>query len=310
ARSDSEARMRNALRSLGRGRFESVDFLEDGDGIPSLRIALALELRVDGSVRLDYTGTSPQVPLPLNAVLGVTLSGVHYALRAVTDPTIPMNDGCFVPVEVFVPEGTLLNPRRPAAVSGGNVETSTRNADVVLQALAKAAPERVPACSGGTMSNVMLGGTRADGSAWAFYETNGCGMGGRPNADGIDGIQCHMTNTLNTPIEAIEREYPLRIVQYELATGTGGAGRYRGGDGLIRSIELIEGSAQASLLADRHTLQPPGTCGGDPGACGKHTLRRRGAERPLQAKTTLALEPADVVTVQTPGGGGYGRRQT
>ncbi|MBV8147706.1 MAG: hydantoinase B/oxoprolinase family protein, partial [Candidatus Eremiobacteraeota bacterium] len=153
---DSEARMRKALCSLGNGRFESVDFLEDSAGRPSLRIALVLELRSDGSVRLDYTGTSPQVPLPLNAVFGVTLSGVHYALRAVTDPTIPMNAGCFAPVEVFVPEGTLLNPRRPAAVSGGNVETSTRNADVVLQALAQAAPERVPACSGGTMSNVML----------------------------------------------------------------------------------------------------------------------------------------------------------
>ncbi len=138
----------------------------------------------------------------------------------------------------------MLNPRRPAPVSGGNVETSTRNADVVLQALALAAPGRVPACSGGTMSNVMLGGTRGDGSTWAFYETNGCGMGARPNADGIDGIHCHMTNTLNTPIEAIEREYPLRVTRYEFAEGTGGAGRHRGGDGLIRSIELVEGSAR------------------------------------------------------------------
>jgi N-methylhydantoinase B len=307
---DSETRLRSALCAFGQGRFESVDFLEDIGGRPSLRIALALELRADGSVRLDYTGTAAQVRLPLNAVFGVTLAGVHYALRAVTDPTIPMNEGCFVPVEVVVPEGTLLNPRRPAAVSGGNVETSTRNADVVLQALAKAAPERVPACSGGTMSNVMLGGTRDDGTAWAFYETNGCGMGARPTADGIDGIQCHMTNTLNTPIEAIEREYPLRIDRYEFAFGTGGAGRYRGGDGLMRSLELTEGSAQASLLADRHTLQPPGARGGEPGACGKHTLVRDGSARSLQAKTTLSLEPGDVVIVQTPGGGGYGRRQS
>ncbi|HVA34469.1 MAG TPA: hydantoinase B/oxoprolinase family protein, partial [Candidatus Baltobacteraceae bacterium] len=197
---DSETRMRNALRTLGRGTFESIDYLEDRDGQPNIVIALRLELRGDGTARFDYTGTSPQVRSPLNAVLGVTLSGVHYALRAVTDPTIPMNEGCFAPVDVIVPEGTLLNPRRPAAVSGGNVETSTRNADVVLQALAKAAPDRVPASSGGTMSNVMLGGTRPDGTTWAFYETNGCGMGARPSADGIDGIQCHMTNTLNTPI--------------------------------------------------------------------------------------------------------------
>ena len=242
---------------------------------------------------------------PLNAVFGVTLSGVHYALRAVTDPTIPMNDGCFRPVDVFAPEGSLLNPRRPAPVSGGNVETSTRNADVVLQALALAAPERVPACSGGTMSNVMLGGTRPDGSAWAFYETNGCGMGARPSSDGIDGIQCHMTNTSNTPIEAIERDYPLRVTRYEFAEGTGGAGRYRGGNGLVRAIELTEGSAQASLLADRHVLQPPGARGGEPGACGHHTLIRRGSETAIAAKATFALEPGDVLIVQTPGGGGY-----
>jgi N-methylhydantoinase B len=303
---DSEMRMRKALRALGTGTFTSSDFLEDAEGRPSLRIELTVELRGNGSVRFDYTGTSPQVPMPLNAVLGVTLSGVHYALRAVTDPTIPMNGGCFVPVEVFVPEGTLLNPHRPAAVSGGNVETSTRNADVILQALAQAAPDRVPASSGGTMSNVMLGGTRTDGTAWAFYETNGCGMGARPNADGIDGIQCHMTNTLNTPIEAIEREYPLRVVRYEFATQTGGKGKHRGGDGLVRAIELTEGSAQASLLADRHTLRPPGARGGEPGAPGQHALIHEGDESALPAKTTLSLQPGDVIVIQTPGGGGYG----
>jgi N-methylhydantoinase B len=255
---------------------------------------------------LDYTGTSAQVGFPLNAVFGVTLSGVHYALRAVTDPTIPMNEGCFRPVEVFAPLGSLLNPRRPAPVSGGNVETSMRNADVVLQALSRAVPERVPASSGGTMSNVMLGGTRPDGTTWAFYETNGCGMGARPQSDGIDAIQCHMTNTLNTPIEALEREYPLRIVCYEIAQGTGGAGRHRGGDGLVRAIELVEGSAEATLLADRQTLPPPGACGGEPGALGRHFLLRGGTRMPIPAKVSLKLEPGDVLTIQTPGGGGYG----
>ncbi len=303
---DSEARMRKALRALGEGVFESVDYLEDRDGLPSIVIALRLELH-DGLARLDYSGTSPQIPYPLNAVLGVTLSGVHYALRAVTDPTIPMNEGCFRPVEVRVPEGTLLNPRRPAPVSGGNVETSTRNAEVVLQALAQAAPARVPACSGGTMSNVMLGGTRPDGRTWAFYETNGCGMGARPTCDGIDGIQCHMTNTLNTPVEAIEREYPLLVVRYEFADETGGAGRWRGGNGLIRAIELVEGTAQATLLADRHTVRPPGAQGGEPGVCGCHTLARNGAQETLAAKTSLALQAGDVLIVRTPGGGGYGR---
>ena len=302
---DSERRMRAALARLGEGVFESVDALEDREGNPTLRILLRLSLH-NGSAHFDYTGTAPEVPFPMNAVYGVTLSGVYYALRAVTDPTIPMNEGCFRPVTVDVPEGTLLNPRRPAPVSGGNVETSTRNADVVLQALAKAAPDRVPACSGGTMSNVMIGGRRSDGTSWAFYETNGCGMGARPNANGIDGIQCHMTNTLNTPIEAIERDYPLRIARYEFADGTGGAGRFRGGDGLIRSITLVDGAARVSLLADRHTTAPPGARGGGSGTCGKHLLEDADGTRTLPAKTTFDLPLESTLIVQTPGGGGYG----
>jgi N-methylhydantoinase B len=301
---NSELRMRAALRGIGEGTFHATDYLEDLDGRPSIAIVLRLELR-DGGVRLDYAGTSRQVAFPLNAVFGVTLSGVHYALRAVTDPTIPMNEGCFRPVHVDAPHGTLLNPVRPAPVSGGNVETSMRNAEVVLQALGQAAPRRVPACSGGTMSNVMLGGTRPSGATWSFYETNGCDMGARPTRDGIDAIHCHMTNTLNTPIEAIEREYPLRVVRYEIAEGTGGAGRWRGGNGLIRSLELVEGSARATLLADRHTLQPPGAFGGGPGACGHHELVHDGAAIEIAAKASLSMEPGDVLTIQTPGGGGY-----
>ena len=308
AMDDSELRMRAALRALGDGAFCATDYLEDRDGEPRLAISLRLELR-DGNARFDYSGTCAQVAFPLNAVFGVTLSGVHYALRAVTDPTIPMNEGCFRPVDVFAPEGSLLNPRRPAPVSGGNVETSTRNADVVLQALALAAPQRVPASSGGTMSNAMLGGTNGNGETWAFYETNGCGMGARPTLDGIDAIHCHMTNTLNTPIEAVEREYPLRIVRYEIASGTGGKGVHRGGDGLIRSLELVEGSARATLLADRQTLPPPGAHGGGSGACGSHWLTRDGVETKLPAKTSLSIEPGDVLTIQTPGGGGYGSPQ-
>lgn len=300
----SERRMRAALRALGDGVFEATDYLEDRRGVASIAIVLRLEL-CDGRAIFDYEGTSPQLDLPLNAVLGVTLSGVYYALRAVTDPSIPMNAGCFRPVEVRVPEGTLLNPRRPAPVSGGNVETSTRNADVVLQALALAAPGRVPACSGGTMSNVMLGG-QEDRIPWSFYETNGCGMGARPTRDGIDAIHCHMTNTLNTPIEALEREFPLRVVRYEIAEGTGGAGRHRGGNGLVRSIEFTGGAAIATLLSDRQTLHPPGAAGGEAGTCGRHTLWRNGRETTLAAKTTLPLEPGDVLTIQTPGGGGFG----
>ncbi|HLI95807.1 MAG TPA: hydantoinase B/oxoprolinase family protein [Candidatus Baltobacteraceae bacterium] len=298
---ESELRARAALADLGDGVYEQRDVLEDRDGNPSIEIRLKLTLR-SGTAHFDYDGTAAQLPFPMNAVYGVTLSGVYYALRAVTDPTIPMNEGCFRPVTVSVPEGTMLNPRRPAPVSGGNVETSTRNADVVLGALAQAAPGRVPAQSGGTMSNVMIGGT-----GWAFYETNGCGMGARPGMDGIDGIQCHMTNTLNTPIEAIERDYPLRVTRYEFADGTGGRGRFRGGDGLIRALMLVDGEARISLLAERHTVAPRGAQGGGNGETGRHALiDANGESHVLPAKTTRAFAAGQTLVIQTPGGGGYG----
>ena len=303
---DSEVRMRAALRELGDGVFEQTDVLEDRSGNPSIEIRLRLRL-AGGTAHFDYAGTAAQLTFPMNAVYGVTLSGVYYALRAVTDPTIPMNDGCFRPVTVQVPEGTLLNPRRPAPVSGGNVETSTRNADVVLGALAQAAPDRVPAQSGGTMSNVMIGGTWPGGATWAFYETNGCGMGARPTMNGIDGIQCHMTNTLNTPIEAIEREYPLRVERYEFAEGTGGRGRFLGGEGLVRALALTEGDARISLLAERHAVAPHGAHGGGNGATGRHELRTGdGQAERLPAKTTRAFAVGQTLVIQTPGGGGYG----
>jgi N-methylhydantoinase B len=303
---DSEVRMRAALAQLRDGTYDYSDVLEDREGRPSIVLRLRLTLHC-GTAHFDYTGTAAQLPFPMNAVYGVTLSGVYYALRAVTDPAIPMNEGCFRPVTLEVPQGSVLNPCRPAPVSGGNVETSTRNADLVLGALSQAAPDRVPAQSGGTMSNVMIGGVREDGTTWAFYETNGCGMGARSTMDGIDGIQCHMTNTLNTPIEAIERDYPLRVVRYEFADGTGGRGRYRGGDGLIRALELTEGSAQISLLAERHAVAPRGAQGGGDGKPGESVLLSPSnhAQR-LPAKTTRAFAVGQTLVIQTPGGGGYG----
>ncbi|MBV9103484.1 MAG: hydantoinase B/oxoprolinase family protein [Candidatus Eremiobacteraeota bacterium] len=301
----SERRLRSALRALGEGTWTAEDFLEDARGVPNIRIRATLTLR-DGTLEVDYAGTSPQQPVPINAVFGVTLSGMHYAVRAATDHTIPMNEGCFRPVHVKAALGTLVHPVRPAPVSGGNVETSTRNADVLLLALAQAAPDRIGAQSGGTMSNVLAGGTRSDGRVWTFYETNGCGMGARPTNDGLDAIQCHMTNTMNTPIEAIEREYPLRVERYELVEGTGGAGRHRGGSGLVRVMRLIDGAARFSLLADRHTLRPKGAAGGSPGTPGRHALLHGDAESPLAAKTSIDVVAGDAVLIQTPGGGGYG----
>jgi N-methylhydantoinase B len=303
---DGERRTRAALRGLPDGVAEHADVLEDERGEPSIVLRVRLEKRGE-SLTLDYSGTAAQSPLPLNAVFGVTLSGVYYAVRALTGPRIPMNDGSFRPVAVHVPEGTLLNPRRPAPVSGGNVETSMRNADLVLGAFAKVWPGRVPAQSGGSMHNVMLGGLDGAGRSWAFYETNGCGMGARPDADGIDGIHVHMTNTLNTPIEAIERTMPLTVTAYEFAEGSAGGGRFRGGCGLVRGFRLREGSATLSLLAERHTVRPRGASGGGDGGLGTHSLvTAEGAYRALPAKVTVTLHPGDAVVVQTAGGGGFG----
>jgi N-methylhydantoinase B len=303
---DSETLMRAALRAFPDGVVSVEDVLEDASSVPSIVLKLRLEKRGDG-VSLDYTGTSAQLPLPLNAVLGVTFSGIYYALRAAIGSTIPMNEGAFAPVEVRVPEGSLLNPHRPAPVSGGNVETSMRNADLVLAALGALAPGRIPAQSGGSMNNVMMGGRDGSGRAWSFYETNGCGMGARPDADGIDAIHAHMTNTLNTPIEVIERSFPLRVTRYEFAEETAGSGRFRGGHGLVRSIELTEGSATVSLLAERHVVQPRGTGGGGDGACGRHErIARDGTRETVPAKTTFALEPGEGISISTAGGGGFG----
>jgi len=303
---DGELRTRAALRELPDGEVECEDVLEDEHGEPTIVLRLRMEKRAD-TLSLDYSGTSPQLSIPLNAVYGVTLSGAYYVVRAVTGPHIPMNDGSFRPVEVRVPEGTLLNPRRPAPVSGGNVETSMRNADLVLAAFARLAPGRIPAQSGGSMNNVMIGGIDQSGRSWAFYETNGCGMGARPNADGIDGIHVHMTNTLNTPIEAIERDLPIRITAYEFAEGTAGDGRFRGGCGLVRGFELRAGVATASLLAERHTVRPRGANGGGDASCGTHLLKRSGADAErLAAKITVRLQPGDALEIRTAGGGGYG----
>ncbi len=302
---ESELRMRQQLALFPAGRYEAEDFLDDtGQSDTPIRLKVAILLN-GGSITFDYTGTHPQVKAPINAVFGVTLSAVYYVLRSVTDHTIPMNAGCFRPVSVLVPEGTVLNPRFPAPVAGGNVETSMRNADVLLQAFAQVAPERVPACSGGTMTNVMIGG-----DDWAFYETIGVGMGGRPGMDGIDGIQTNMTNTLNTPVETIERHFPLHITRYEFRDDSGGAGEWRGGCGLERGFRVLADSATVSLLGDRARFAPPGLHGGLPGKPSERILIRHNTSRPepefLPSKTSVILHQGDELIIKTPGGGGFG----
>ena len=307
----SERRMRAELSELPDGTYEFADALDD-DGRGNEDLAIRVAVTVDGDeVTVDFTGTADQTEGPINAVLAVTASATYYAVRCVTDPDIPPNHGCYRPIEVVAPEGTVVNPEPPAAVVGGNLETSQRVTDAVLGALAEADPEGVVAACQGTMNNVTLGGTdpRGDGdSPYAFYETQGGGFGGRAGGDGIDGVHVHMSNTLNTPAEVLETAYPLRVERYELRPGSGGAGEHRGGLGLRRDIRVRGHTARLSLLAERHESRPYGLAGGDEGAGGAAYLVDDDGEEleTLPAKHTRDLPAGTVVSVRTPGGGGHG----
>jgi N-methylhydantoinase B len=219
-----------------------------------------------------------------------------------------MNDGCYRPVKVISPKGTVLNPTHPAPVAGGNVETSQRNVDVLMKAFAQAIPQRVCAACQGTMNNVSVGGLNdGDGRQWSFYETIAGGMGGRPTMDGIDGIHTHMTNTMNTPIEVSEREFPIKFVKYELREDSGGPGMWRGGTGIERSWQLVTKRATLSILAERTIIPPWGLFGGKDGSLGKYVIeRKKGSTEILDSKCTVDMMEGDILIVKTPGGGGYG----
>ena len=303
----SERRMRAEIQAMPDGVYEAEDWMEDTGawGDPA-KITVTVSIEGDG-IRFDYSGTSPQVEGPVNAPLGVTLAGVFFTLISVTDPTIPVNDGCFRPIGLHVPEGCMMNPVRPAPVAGGNVETSQRNVDVLMKALAEAVPEKVPAASQGTMNNVSIGGIREDGTPWTFYETIGGGSGGRPGSDGVDGVHVNMTNTMNTPIEALEAYLPLRFEGYALRADSGGPGRWRGGCGIERSWTLRSLKATLSILAERTKIPPWGLHGGLPASLGVYELvRGDGSVERLPSKCTIPLKQGDRLIIRTPGGGGYG----
>ncbi|WP_306054166.1 hydantoinase B/oxoprolinase family protein [Natronococcus wangiae] len=294
----SAERMRDQVRDLPDGTYEATDVLE-GDGITDEDVEIAVAVTVDGeAVEVDFAGTADQLEGNLNAPLAVAKSAVYFVVRCVTDPEIPPNHGCYEPVSVRAPDGSLLNPNPPAAVVGGNVETSQRVTDVVFAALAAAAPERVPAQSQGTMNNLTVGAR--DGS-FTYYETIGGGFGARANADGMDGVQVGMTNTLNTPVESIETEYPLRVERYALRPDSGGRGAFRGGLGLERSV-TVEKDATVSLLTERRRHAPSGVAGGEAGARGENLIDGES----MPAKTTVDVGAGTTVTVRTPGGGGHG----
>ncbi|QLD84571.1 hydantoinase B/oxoprolinase family protein [Natronomonas halophila] len=295
----SRERVESELIEIPDGVYKARDALE-GDGVTDDEIPIEVTVTVDGaSADVDFSGTADQVAGNMNAPLAVAKSAVYFVVRAVTDPDIPPTEGCYQPVSVRVPEGSLLNPSHPAAVVGGNVETSQRVTDVVLSAFAEAVPERVPAQGQGTMNNLIIGSREAGG--FTYYETIGGGFGGRPARDGMDGVQVGMTNTLNTPIEALEAEYPMRVERYALRDGSGGDGEYRGGLGIERSV-TVETDATVSLLTERRRLAPAGLRGGEDGATGANLIDGN----PVPAKTTVDVDAGTTVTVKTPGGGGYG----
>ena len=303
----SERMMRATLREIPPGRYLGEDFLDDDGMTPEpVRIRVAITVR-GGRARVDFTGSAPQCAGSINAVEAITVSTVYYVFRCLVDEQVPATAGLLWPIQVIAPLGTVVNARPPCAVAGGNVETSQRIVDTLLRALSRALPGRVPAASQGTMNNLSFGGTDPrTGRAFAYYETIAGGLGARPGRDGISGIHNHMTNSLNTPVEVLEYAYPVRVRQYSLRRGSGGAGKWHGGDGIVREIEFLC-PAEASLLSDRRKIGPYGLAGGRPGARGMNTLIRGGKRRKLPSKISLRVEAGEVLRIETPGGGGWGK---
>lgn len=302
----TERVVRHAIRGIPDGTYHFDDALDDdGFGSGPVRIRVAVTIRKDRAT-VDFTGSAGQVTGSVNANYAITLSACLYAFRCLVQDDVLYNAGVSRPIEVVAPSGSIVNARRPSAVAGGNVETSQRITDVVLGALGTAQPDRWPAASQGTMNNVTLGGADPrTGRPFAYYETMGGGMGGRKGMAGLSGVHTHMSNTRNTPVEAIEHYLPVRIRQYGLRKGSGGPGAAPGGEGLVREYEMLTDTS-VTLLTDRRVGQPYGVRGGAPGCSGRNTLIRDGHEEPLPGKTHVTLRAGDRLRVETPGGGGYG----
>ncbi|MGA7847863.1 MAG: hydantoinase B/oxoprolinase family protein [Terriglobales bacterium] len=326
----SEQMMRAFLRTIPPGRYHAEDFLDD-DGIEdkpvridvtihvkasSAKKSSAVETRLAASARrkspanvtVDFTGSDPQVQCAINAVEAITYSACFYVFRCLLHEDVPATSGLMRPIRVIAPKGTIVNANPPAAVAGGNVETSQRIVDVLLKALAKAIPDRIPAAASGTMNNLTIGGIDPrNGEPFAYYETIAGGMGARSTKDGVSGVHTHMTNSLNTPAEALEYAYPIRLRQYSFRSNSGGTGLHAGGDGIVREIEVLT-DAQVTLLADRRSRGPYGLAGGADGAPGRTLIiRRDGTEEEIPGKTSVRLRSGERVRVETPGGGGWGK---
>jgi N-methylhydantoinase B len=297
----AERRTRSAIGTIPDGTYQAADVLEDDGRGVARDLPVRCSVTVTGdALAVDFSGTAPQTEGNLNCPLSVTKSAVYFVVRVLTDPDIPPCAGAYRPVSVVAPPGSLVNALAPAAVAGGNVETSSRIADVVMRALGEAV--EAPALGQGTMNNVTLGN-----DDFTYYETTGGGQGACPDAPGPSAVHVAMSNTLNTPIEALETEFPLRAIEYSVRRGSGGEGRYNGGDGVVRELEALA-AMRFSLLTERRRHPPPGARGGAPGASGRNLLVRAGAgPEQLPAKAEGDLRPGDRLRIETPGGGGYGR---
>ena len=295
----AEKRACEAIRDLPDGEYTAEDYME-GDGVIDEDIPIKATVAIkEDSMTIDFAGTADAVEGNVNCPLPVTRSSCYFALRVLLPGDIPANAGTYAPLEIKAPEGSLLNATYPSAVVAGNVETSNRIADTVLAAFSNFAPEKLPAQGQGTMNNTIIGG-----GGWTYYETIGGGQGASEKGSGPSGVHTSMTNTMNTPIEAFEMEYPMRVERYELLYDSGGSGKHRGGDGIVRSVRVLD-PASLSLLTDRRRHPPQGAQGGEPGAVGENLLN----DEELPAKVGRRLEEEDVVTVKTPGGGGYGQSE-
>jgi N-methylhydantoinase B len=302
--------MRKALARIPDGTYRAEDFLDD-DGFSAKPVRLRVSIRIRGEkATIDFAGSSPACRGSVNAVLAITQSAAFYVFRCLLGEDVPACAGLMEPIELSAPEGSVVNAHAPAAVAAGNVETSQRIVDVLLKALARAVPLKIPAASSGTMNNLSFGGLDPrTGEHFAYYETIAGGMGARPSADGLSGIHTHMTNSLNTPIEALESAYPVRVRRYSLRRGSGGAGRFRGGDGIVREIEFLT-DVRGSILSDRRRFGPYGLSGGKPGRPGKNELRLPGARKKvvLPSKTAFEAPAGSVLRIESPGGGGWGKK--
>ncbi|HLQ76864.1 MAG TPA: hydantoinase B/oxoprolinase family protein [Terriglobia bacterium] len=303
----SERMTRLAIENIPDGEYEAVDFL-DNDGINDSPIRIAVSIRVRGDEAVvDFSKSDPQAAGSINAVYAITASAVFYVFRTLVDVAIPSNAGGMRPIRILAPTGNVVNARPPAAVCGGNVETSQRIVDVLYKCLAQALPDRIPAASQGTMNNLTFGGIDPrTNEPFAYYETVCGGMGARPTMNGISGVHTHMTNSMNTPVEAFEHDYPIRVVRYGLRKDSGGQGRHRGGDGVVREIQFLT-RVQVTILSDRRTIPPYGLSGGATGKCGRNMIVRTGRKlEVVSSKSTAWLDAGDALSIETPGGGGWG----